>query len=65
MADEKMEPLDYLRKLLSEAADATRTLLKDFASALMSAEATAGCGAEYGARAAERASCRQAAPSRA
>lgn len=58
MANEKMEPLEYLRKLLSEDDDATRTLLKDFAEALMSAEATSECGAEYGARAAERVNSR-------
>lgn len=58
MANEKMEPLDYLRKLLSEDDDATRTLLKDFAEALMSAEATSECGAEYGARSAERVNSR-------
>jgi len=58
MANEKMEPLDYLRKLLSEDDDATRTLLKDFAEALMSAEATSECGAEYGARTAERVNSR-------
>jgi putative transposase len=58
MANEKMEPLDYLRKLLSEDNDGTRTMLKDFAEALMSAEATSECGAEYGARTAERVNSR-------
>lgn len=58
MANEKMEPLDYLRKLLSEDDDATKTLLKDFAEALMSAEATSECGAEYGARSVERVNSR-------
>jgi transposase-like protein len=65
MVDEKMEPLEYLRKLMSEGGDPTRELLKDVAEALMSAEATSTCGAapppptstcgaEYGARTAER-----------
>ena len=54
MVDQKMEPLEYLRKLLAEGDDTTRTLLREFAEALMSAEATSVCGAEYGARAAER-----------
>ncbi len=58
MANEKMEPLDYLRKLLSEDNDATRTMLKDVAEALMSAEASSECGAEYGARASERVNSR-------
>lgn len=46
MANEKMEPLDYLRKLLSEENDTTRAMLKDVAEALMSAEASSECGAE-------------------
>jgi transposase-like protein len=58
MANEKMEPLDYLRKLLSEENDTTRAMLKDVAEALMSAEASSECGAEYGARAAERVNSR-------
>ncbi len=58
MANEKMESSRRCRSLLSEDDDATRTLLKDFAEALMSAEATSACGAEYGARAAERVNSR-------
>lgn len=58
MANEKMEPLDYLRKLLSEENDTTRAMLKDVAEALMSAEASSQCGAEYGARTAERVNSR-------
>jgi transposase-like protein len=58
MANEKMEPLDYLRKLLSEDNDATRTMLKDVAEALMSAEASSECGAEYGTRGSERVNSR-------
>ena len=58
MANEKMEPLDYLRKLLSEDNDATRTMLKDVAEALMSAEASSECGAEYGTRGGERVNSR-------
>ena len=54
MVDEKMEPLDYLRKLVSEDDDATRTMLKSFAEALMSAEASSECGAEFGSRSSER-----------
>jgi len=54
MVDEKMEPLEYLRKLMSQEDDATRTLLKDVAEALMSAEATSECGAAYGSRSGER-----------
>lgn len=54
MVDEKMDVLEYLRKALLSDDDATKTLLKDIAEALMSAEANSVCGAEYGARTAER-----------
>lgn len=57
MANDKMEPLDYLRKLLSEDNDATRTMLKDVAEAIMSFKAS-DCGAEYGARNPERVNSR-------
>ena len=54
MVDEKMDALEYLRKALLEGDDTTKTLLKEIAEALMSAEATSECGAEYGARTPER-----------
>lgn len=54
MVDEKMDVLEYLRKALLSDDDATKTLLKDVAEALMSAEANSVCGAEYGARTTER-----------
>ena len=40
MVDEKMDALEYLRKALLEGDDTTKTLLKEIAEALMSAEAT-------------------------
>jgi len=54
MVEEKMDALEYLRKALLEGDDTTKTLLKEIAEALMSAEATSECGAEYGARTPER-----------
>lgn len=54
MVDQKMDALEYLRKALLEGDDATKSLLQEFAEALMSAEASSMCGAEFGARTAER-----------
>lgn len=54
MVAEKMDALEYLRKALLEGSDATKSLLQEIAEALMSAEATSMCGAEYGARTPER-----------
>ena len=58
MVDEKMESLDDLRKLMSRDEDATRTLLKEVADALMSADATSECGTALGVRSDARVSRR-------
>jgi transposase-like protein len=50
-----MDVGDWLRKQLAEASpDLLRAMVKDFAEALMSAEADAVCGAGYGERSPER-----------
>lgn len=58
MVEEKMDALEFLRKALLSEDDATKSLLKEIAEALMSAEASSDCGAEYGARTAERVNTR-------
>src|SRR2546430_8833101 len=50
-----MEVSGWLRKQLEEASpDLLRAMVKDFAEALMSADADAVCGAGYGERTPER-----------
>jgi putative transposase len=50
-----MDVTGWLRKQLEEAhPDLLRVMVKDFAEALMSADADAVCGAEYGERSPER-----------
>jgi transposase-like protein len=50
-----MDVSSWLRKQLEEAhPDLLRVMVKDFAEALMSADADAVCGAEYGERSPER-----------
>jgi putative transposase len=50
-----MNPLAWLRKHLDEAdPDLLRSMLKVFCDQLMSADADAACGANYGARTPER-----------
>src|SRR5438477_8698880 len=49
----------WLRKQLEETSpDLLRVMVKDFAEALMSADADAACGAGYGERSPERVNCR-------
>lgn len=55
MANNKMNPLDWLRKQLDDGSrDVLRSMVKDFAEMLMSAEADGLCGAEYGERSGDR-----------
>ncbi len=55
MVEHTMDVTGWLRKQLEEAhPDLLRVMVKDFAEALMSADADAVCGAEYGERSSER-----------
>ena len=55
MVEHTMDVADWLRKQLQEASpDLLRAMVKDFAEALMGAEADALCGAGYGERSPER-----------
>ena len=55
MVETTMDLHEWLRKQLEEASpDLLRAMVKDFAEALMSAEADALCGAPYGERSPER-----------
>ena len=58
-ASESVNPVDLLREQLEGASpDLLRAMVKTFAEALMSAEADAICGAEYGQRSDERVNSR-------
>ena len=55
MVEHTMDVTGWLRKQLEEASpDLLRVMVKDFAEALMSADADAVCGAGYGERSPER-----------
>ena len=55
MVDSTMDVSGWLRKQLEEASpDLLRAMVRDFAEALMSADADAVCGAGYGERSPER-----------
>ena len=55
MVEHTMDVSSWLRKQLEEASpDLLRVMVKDFAEALMSADADAVCGAGYGERSPER-----------
>ena len=55
MVDSTMDVSGWLRKQLEEASpDLLRVMVKDFAEALMSADADAVCGAGCGERTPER-----------
>ncbi len=55
MVEHTMDVMGWLRKQLEEAhPDLLRVMVKDFAEALMSADADAVCGAGYGERSPER-----------
>jgi len=55
VVEHTMDVTDWLRKQLEEASpDLLRAMVKDFAEALMSADADAVCGAGYGERTPER-----------
>ena len=55
MVEHTMDVSGWLRKQLEEASpDLLRAMVKDFAEALMSADADAVCGAPYGERSPER-----------
>ena len=55
MVEHTMDVTDWLRKRLEDAhPDLLRVMVKDFAEALMSADADAVCGAGYGERSPER-----------
>ena len=55
MVETTMELSGWLRKQLEEASpDLLRAMVRDFAEALMGAEADALCGAPYGERSPER-----------
>ena len=54
-APSSIDPAHFLSEQLSQASpDLLRQMLTTFINTLMSAEADAVCGAEYGARSAER-----------
>jgi putative transposase len=58
-ASEGIDPSGWLREQMqSEAPDLLRAMVKSFAQSLMSAEADAMCGAEYGQRSPERVNSR-------
>ena len=51
MVETRMDPLSWLRKQLETAdVDLLREMVRRFAQTLMSAEADALCGADYGER---------------
>ncbi len=55
MVEHTMDVTDWVRKQLEEASpDLLRAMVKEFAEALMSADADAVCGAGYGERSRER-----------
>ena len=55
MVEHTMDVSSWLRKQLEETSpDLLRVMVKDFAEALMSADADAVCGAGYGERTPER-----------
>ena len=55
MVEQRMDMSGWLRKQLEDASpDLLRTMVKDMAEALMSADADAVCGAGYGERSPER-----------
>jgi hypothetical protein len=55
VVEHTMDVSSWLRKQLEEASpDLLRLMVKDFAEALMSADADAVCGAGYGERSPER-----------
>ena len=55
MVDYTMEVTDWLRKQLEDAhPDLLRAMVKEFAEALMSADADGVCGAGYGERSSQR-----------
>ncbi len=55
MVETRMDPLSWLRKQLETAdVDLLREMVRSFAQTLMSAEADALCGADYGERSDER-----------
>ena len=55
MVEHTMDVSSWLRKQLEEATpDLLRVMVKDFAEALMSADADAVCGAGYGERSSQR-----------
>jgi len=55
VVEHTMDVQDWLRKQLEDASpDLLRAMVKDFAEALMGAEADALCGAPYGERSPER-----------
>ena len=58
MAIERIDGLDWLRKQLDEGDDSLKALLKQFAEQLMSADASAQCGADYRSRSEERVNSR-------
>ena len=54
-AQSSIDPAHFLHERLAQASpDLLRQMLTTFINTLMSAEADAVCGAEYGARSAER-----------
>lgn len=58
-AKPSIDPIRFLEEQLAAASpDLLRAMLKTFVEALMSAEADAVCGAGYGERSPERATCR-------
>ena len=63
MVERTVDVRGWLRKQLEEASrDLLRAMVKEFAEALMSADADAVCGAGCGERSPERCRCRK--PSR-
>ena len=59
MVEPTMDVTGWLRKQLEQASpDLLRTMVQDFAEALMGAEADALCGAAYGERSPERVNIR-------
>jgi putative transposase len=58
-APQSMDPVQFLREQAGSASpDLLRAMVKTFADALMSAEADAACGAEYGQRSQNRVNSR-------
>jgi putative transposase len=58
-APSSIDPAHFLHEQLAQASpDLLRQMLTTFINTLMSAEADAVCGAEYGARSAERTNVR-------